>query len=102
MLFRSQAALATHVTATRPEVMDRLAQLRAGMMARGMDFASAQEAALRMLSGITARQGMVLAFDKLFVLAALLFLVVMPLVLFLKAPSLKSAPQDTPHIDVEI
>jgi MFS transporter, DHA2 family, multidrug resistance protein len=99
---QAKAALAVHVTAERPEVMARLAQLRGGMMAQGMDYASAQETALRMLSGITARQGMVLAFDKLFVIAALLFLVVMPLVLFLKAPKHTDGPHETPHIDVEI
>jgi DHA2 family multidrug resistance protein len=99
---QGKAVLATHLTAERPEVMARLAQMRGGFMARGMDYAHAQETALRMLSGLTARQGMVLAFDKLFVLAALLFVVVMPLVLFLKAPKLKDGPSEPVHIDVEI
>ena len=99
---QATAALSVHLTPTRPEVMERLAQLRGGFMARGMDFTAAQETALRMLSGLTARQGMVLAFDKLFLLAALLFLLVMPLVLFLKAPPRSDGPQETPHIDVEI
>ncbi|MGZ3459757.1 MAG: DHA2 family efflux MFS transporter permease subunit [Archangium sp.] len=99
---QAKAALAAHMTAERPEVMTRLAQVRAGMMARGMDSTHAQETALRMLSGITARQGMVLAFDKLFVLAALLFLVVMPLIAFLTAPKLSDGPHEPAHIDVEI
>ncbi|ATB41568.1 MFS transporter [Cystobacter fuscus] len=99
---QATAALSVHLSPTRPEVMERVAQLRAGMLARGMDFASAQEAALRMLSGLTARQGMVLAFDKLFLLAALLFLLVMPLVLFLKSKPASSGPNEPVHIDVEI
>ncbi|WPB74210.1 DHA2 family efflux MFS transporter permease subunit [Archangium violaceum] len=99
---QAKAALAVHMTADRPEVVSRLAQLRAGFMARGMDFGSAQETALRMLSGITTRQGTVLAFEKLFMLAALLFVVVMPLIFFLKAPKHTDGPHETPHIDVEI
>ncbi|ATB32066.1 DHA2 family efflux MFS transporter permease subunit [Melittangium boletus] len=99
---QATAALSVHLTPTRPEVMERLAQLRGGFMARGMDFTAAQETALRMLSGLTARQGLVLAFDKLFLLAALLFLLVLPLVLFLKAPPRSDGPHETPHIDVEI
>lgn len=99
---QSKAAVAEHLTSSRPEVMERLAQLRAGFMARGMDFASAQETALRALSGLTARQGMVLAFDKLFVIAAVLFAVVMPLVFFLKAPPVSDGPKEPIHVDVEI
>jgi DHA2 family multidrug resistance protein len=99
---QAKAALAVHMSAERPEVMERLAQLRGGFMARGMDWASAQETALRVLSGITARQGAVLAFEKLFVLAAMLFVVVMPLILFLKAPKLNDGPREPAHIDVEI
>ena len=99
---QSTAAVAVHLSPDRPEVMERVAQLRAGLMGRGLDFGAAQEAALRMLSGIAARQGMVLAFDKLFLLAAGLFLVVMPLVLFLKAPKHSEGPQEPVHIDVEI
>ncbi len=66
--------------------------LQQGLMARGFDAQSAHQAAFASLYGAATRQSMVLSFDKLFLLAAILFLVVLPLLVFLKDnPSGESA-----------
>ncbi len=76
-----------HVTATRPEVWQRLQALQQGFIARGMDAVSAQSAALRVLAGTAIRQSTVLSFDRIFVLAGGLFLLVLPLLYFLRMSS---------------
>ncbi|MBU8898679.1 MFS transporter [Corallococcus sp. H22C18031201] len=98
----AKAAIAAHLTPERVEVAARVAMMQKGLMARGLDVVSAKAASLQMLAGSVSRQAAVLAFDRLFVLAAALFVVVLPLVYFLKAAPSGGAPQEKPHIDVEI
>jgi MFS transporter, DHA2 family, multidrug resistance protein len=78
-------ALAAHVTPESPLAMQRLAQLQAGLAARGgLDPTSAKAAALAALNGQVSQQAAVLAFEKTFFLSAIVFLAVLPLLLFLK------------------
>jgi MFS transporter, DHA2 family, multidrug resistance protein len=79
-------SLAAHLTPGRAEVSTRLAGMTHFLEARGYDMPTAQAAASRMLGGVVARQASVLAFERLFMLAGLLFLAVIPLLLFLKSP----------------
>lgn len=80
----ARVALASHVTATNPFAQERLLMVQQGLMAKGFDAASAQHAALANLYGAAYRQSMVLSFDKLFLLAGILLLLVLPLLVFLK------------------
>jgi DHA2 family multidrug resistance protein len=57
-----------------------------------MDAASAHAAAVRALAGIVSRQAGTLAFDKLFLLAGILFLLVLPLLIWLKVAREPSSP----------
>jgi DHA2 family multidrug resistance protein len=75
-----------HMTLTRPEVWQRLQMLTQGFVARGMDSVSARSAALRVMTGSVMGQSMVLSFDHIFILAGGLFLLVLPLLFFLKMP----------------
>jgi DHA2 family multidrug resistance protein len=95
-------SIQSHLTLTRPEVADRLAAMTRGFMARGYDYAAATEAAERALTGMVARQATVLMFEKLFLFAGLLFLIVLPLLFFLKSPDhdAANAPKVDAHIDV--
>ena len=68
-------------------------------MARGMNPASARDAALQALSGITSRQAQVIGFDRSFALGAILMLALLPLVLFLKHP--EQAPEEREAAPVE-
>jgi DHA2 family multidrug resistance protein len=95
-----RAALSAHVVATRPEVAARLAGTEAGLMARGFDAVTAHAVGLRSLLGTVMQQSMVLAFDKLFLLAGLMFLGVLPLLYFLKTKKLEG-PTEAVHLELE-
>ena len=92
-------ALVAHLTPENPLVAGRLAQLQAGLASRGgYDAATAQQAALAALSGEVAQQAAVLSFEKVFLLSGLLFLSVLPLLLFLKA---NRHAGEKPHVEME-
>jgi DHA2 family multidrug resistance protein len=80
----ARAAIAAHVTPERPDVVQRLAQLQAAFMSKGFDAVSAKAAALKALAGTVAQQATVMSFEKVFLLTGLLFLLVLPLLFFLK------------------
>lgn len=91
--------LVAHLDPGRPEVVTRLTLLVRAMMARGMDRGAAEVAARKALGGMVSQQAAVLSFEKLFLLAGILFLLVMPLLLLLKAPAQK---QEAAHVHVEV
>ena len=104
---RSIAALSEHVDPYRPEVTERLAMLTRGMMAHGMDALSARAAALRVLAGFVARQGTMIAFEKIFMLTGFMMLALLPLTFFLRskdhedaARERRRAAEDGPATDV--
>ncbi|MFT3914800.1 MAG: DHA2 family efflux MFS transporter permease subunit [Anaeromyxobacteraceae bacterium] len=93
-------ALAGHLTLDRPEVVDRLQALAGGFAARGFDPVAARDAALRALDGLLTRQAMVIAFDRVLLLTGILFLLILPLLFFLKV---KRAPAtQPPHVEMEM
>ena len=79
-------ALGAHLTVDRPEVAARLAGMAQGLVAHGYDAVTAQAAAGRMLGGVVMQQVSVIAFNRLFLLSGLLFLLILPLLYFLKSP----------------
>jgi len=81
---QARAALASHLSPERPEVQERLAALAGGFARRGFDPVAAREAALRALDGTLTRQAMVIAFEQVLLVTALVFLCVLPLLFFLK------------------
>ncbi len=85
---RMRDTMLAHVTLARPEVMARVQAMQQMLMGKGMDAASAQSTAARMIDGQLRQQAMVLAFEKVYMLAGIAFLCVLPLVLLLKAPKL--------------
>jgi DHA2 family multidrug resistance protein len=80
----ANAAVGTHVSALRGEAWQQLMGARSLFMAHGMDAASAQSAALRAMSGRVFLQGTVIAFERVFLLQGVVFLCVMPLLVFLR------------------
>ena len=81
---RARNALIAHVDPFRPEVAERLAHITQGLVAAGMDAASARSAALRMLEGTVDRQASVIAFDKTFFITGVMMLALLPLAVFLR------------------
>ncbi len=96
---RARHAVAAHLDVVRPEVAQRLAQLQAFFSSRGYDPASARAASVQALAGTTAQQSAVLAFEQVFHLAGIVFLCVLPLLLFLKVNRRASAKS---HVEVEM
>jgi MFS transporter, DHA2 family, multidrug resistance protein len=97
----AKAALAAHVTPYSPEAMGRLGQITQGLASRGLDPATAAQAAPAALVGAVARQAMVLSFEKVFLLAGICFLAILPLLLFLKVD--RSAEQGhKPEVHLEM
>ena len=90
-------ALAAHVVAGAPAVNERLALLTRGMTARGLAPTDARDAALRALGGIVERQAVVLAFERIFLAAGLAFILILPLVIFLKRPAGAPGPKPDVH-----
>lgn len=99
---QATSALRDHVQPERLEVMARLAGAQAQAALHGIDPTAAHELALRSLAGATQRQGMVLAFEKLFLVGALLFLAVLPLVLLLRTRKATAGapPAEAAHVEV--
>ncbi len=91
---RSTAALAAHMDPYRPVVVERLAMLTKGMMAHGMDAFSARTAALKVLAGLVARQGMMIAFEKIFMLTGFMMLALLPLTFFLRSRDHEDAARE--------
>jgi DHA2 family multidrug resistance protein len=95
----ARASISAHVVAERPEIWDRLQMIQRGIQGLGRDAVTSHAMAIGALFGDVARQGMAMAFDKIFLLAGILFLLVLPLLLFLKAPNL-DAPKAEVHLDM--
>ena len=96
--WRARAVLSAHVLPDRLEVQDRLAQMAAGFVQRGFDPVSAKTAALQALAGTVAGQGMVIAFEQVFLLSGMVLLCTLPLLFFLKVTR---DPSQKVHVEME-
>src|SRR5262249_22971466 len=79
-----KASVAAHISMLNPEALTRLSLMKASMIAHGYDSVAAQSLSLRFLQFSATAQGTVLAFEKLFLLQGIAFLMVLPLLFFLK------------------
>lgn len=96
----SRASVSAHLVATRPELQARLVAMQHGFTSRGMDPNAAHSQALRALAGSVARQASNIAFDQMFLLAGIAFIVVLPLLAFLKVTRAPSPVKlETLHAD---
>jgi MFS transporter, DHA2 family, multidrug resistance protein len=99
---QARMSLVAHVTAANAPAMDRFRQMTGGFLARGFDVPAARQMATRAMDGIVERQASLLAFDRVFLMAGLAFVAVLPLLAFLKTPADKAALTRTkPDIHLE-
>jgi DHA2 family multidrug resistance protein len=96
---QARVSLSANISALRPEVLNRLAMTRAGLTAQGFDGHTAQIVANQVMGFSVLQQSMVLSFEKLFLLAGMLFLLVLPLLLFLKTPE-QAGPVAEVHVEL--
>jgi MFS transporter, DHA2 family, multidrug resistance protein len=78
--------MGAHVSAFDMHTRMLIDQIRTGLMSRGIDFATATNAAYAELSGIVSKQAVMVAFVQLFRILALVFAIVVPLVFLMKRP----------------
>jgi len=83
---------------SRPVVAMRIGGIEKMLQGRGFDPSAAHQTALRILDGELRRQAMVISFERLFYLAGILFLIVLPLVFFLRMP--KNATPAEVHVEM--
>jgi DHA2 family multidrug resistance protein len=83
---RARDTMLPHFDASRPEVMARVAAVTRMFQGKGYAVDAARAAALRLLDGQLRQQAMVLSFERLFFVCGIGFLLVLPLVLFLRTP----------------
>ncbi|MBV8763105.1 MAG: DHA2 family efflux MFS transporter permease subunit [Deltaproteobacteria bacterium] len=93
------SGLAPHLSMLRPEVVDRVHTIAGALISRGMRPDLANLLAPRFLVGSLYRQATVLSFDRIFILQGVLFLVVLPILYFLKVD--RSQPGEKVHVDLE-
>jgi DHA2 family multidrug resistance protein len=86
--------LVSAVTASAPLTDERMRLLTGGFLARGMDAASAHQAALTALNGQLQQQAAMLSFNDAWMLVLLVFIVVSPSILLLGRPRRAAAPVD--------
>ena len=104
----ARTALISHVTGTDPTAMMRLRQMTGALTARGLDALGARETALRGIDIAVSRQATLISFERVFLLAGVLFFLVLPLLAFLKAPKTPETaaaggpPAPKPDMHVEI
>jgi DHA2 family multidrug resistance protein len=99
---QSRTALVSHVTETNPAATARLHQIAGALEGRGMDVQSARQAALRAIDGAVARQSSLIAFERVFLLAGLVFVFVLPLMAFLKAPKVVEGERQGPALEADM
>src|SRR5438105_5037907 len=76
----------------------RIAGIKSMLTSRGLDPIAAQSTAAQILDGQLRQQAMVISFERLFYLAGILFLLVLPLVFFLRLP--KDATPAEVHMEM--
>jgi DHA2 family multidrug resistance protein len=80
----ARAGLIAHVSALRPEVVERALGVTAFFKKVGFDQGAAQAMAGRAIGGSVYVQSAVLAFDRVFLFQGVLFLCILPLLFFLR------------------
>ena len=81
-----QTSLVAHVTPYSYQAQARLHALKQTALSRGMDAVSAERFSYLALDGLVRRQAGMLAYNRIFWVVGLAFLVIIPLLLLLKKP----------------
>jgi DHA2 family multidrug resistance protein len=98
---QARAGLMANITPGRPELLMRLDAIRRSLMGHGYDPATATDAARRVIGGIVMQQSTVITFERCFLLSGVLFLIVLPLLLFLKSGRNEKQTKAEPvHVEI--
>ena len=86
------ARLGEHVSIYDPTTQSMFQQIRAGMMAAGVDAVTATERAYAVLHGMLIQQASMVSFVLLFRLLGAIFVLMTPMVLIMKRPKGRGGP----------
>ena len=87
-----QTNLVAHINPYNPTFQMRLGEIKQALITKGISVTQADHSALGMVYGEVRRQAGALAFNRIFFIIGLAFLVIIPLLLLLKRPAHQSAP----------
>jgi DHA2 family multidrug resistance protein len=103
---QAKASVGWHVSLLRPEVASHVGAMVRQMTAKVADPNLAYALVVKTLSAKAALQGMVLSFEKSFLLQALAFVAVLPLLFFLRVKRTDSdgstSSEPAPHIEISM
>src|SRR5512133_647622 len=86
-----QTTLSAHITPYNPTFQARLEGLKQALIAKGIAVTQADHTVLGIMYGEVRRQAGALAFNRIFFIIGLAFLIIIPLLLLLKRPAHQSA-----------
>jgi DHA2 family multidrug resistance protein len=84
---QGRVTLADHITTTDPDALARVGMLTRGMMSRGADALTAHQRALEILDRQLLGQASVIAYSKIYIIAAALMFVLIPLLVLVPKPA---------------
>ncbi len=87
-----QTNLVAHINPYNPTFQMHLGKIKQALIIKGISVTQADHSALGMVYGEVRRQSGALAFNRIFFIIGLAFLVIIPLLLLLKRPAHQSAP----------
>jgi DHA2 family multidrug resistance protein len=85
--------LITNITSNDPEYLDRVSQLTRGLIARGINPATAEKAALSFIDGSISKQSFFMAYLDGFMLISVFFVCAIPFILLLSNKKIDAATQ---------
>jgi DHA2 family multidrug resistance protein len=91
-----QAALAEHVNVYSSETLSRFTMLQQFFASKGAALADATQQALAALNLTITSQAVLLAYEDVFLLVAIIYAVTLPLILLIRKPRLGDAPETMP------
>ena len=97
---QARYGLVAHLYPGRPELVNHMSMVQQTLVQHGLPPGAAAQVAQGTLFGSVMRQSMVLSFEKLFLLAGICFLCVLPLVLLMRSSSKTSGPAADVHVEV--
>ena len=86
--------LVRHINDLDPVARATFDALRSGMMAKGMDFATATQQAYASTFGMVERQAAMMSYLDAFFLLSVLFIFMLPLILIMKRPTKQGKPAE--------
>ena len=83
--------LGEHITRFNPVAQNTLQGIRAGLIARGVDSATANQQAYAAVSGMVRQQAAIMSYNDVFRLLMILFMLLLPLVFLMRKPKHQTA-----------